>query len=206
MGAARRSHGMGQNFDIDWITVRWLEAMILGIDEEIPAKPPDLRPGFNYKGTPAIPAGVPLSLEQAARAVGMRLSRARRLWVEPVVQQAYETACAAYRKSQDPMNLKTAIDIRDNLANAPQDRLRAVRTIEGPRPVQIAQSITNNILEQRNFSAGYVVDLSGGKWQPKQANEPKMLDITPDESNSGNQARDVEAERREAHAVRPSRR
>lgn len=186
---------------MDWITTRLIEAQILGIDEEVPARPPD---DFHCKGRPAIPAGVPLDLTQAAHAVGMRLSRARRLVCTPTYLQAFDTAIRAYRASQCPANIRTAIKIRDNEGAADRDRLRAVQVLEGPRAIHIVGQVTNNFTQNNDTkiaTAGYVI-------MPREEAKPATIEgevvgASPRDGNAGNAAADFEAQRDEEHRFRP---
>jgi hypothetical protein len=57
---------------LDWKSTNFLYAILLGVDTEIED---------NVVGH--IPANTPLGMEQAARAVGLRIERARRLMVDP---------------------------------------------------------------------------------------------------------------------------
>jgi hypothetical protein len=56
-----------------------------------------------------IPANRPLSLRQAARAVGMKLRRARDLQTTPEFQSALREAAEAIRVAQEPHSLLVAI-------------------------------------------------------------------------------------------------
>ena len=191
MGAARNTWG---RHAIDWTTVRMIEAMIIGIDTEIDDPVVGL-----------IPANEPLTLEQAARAVGMKPSRARRLWPEPAVQGAYETAIDAFRKSQDPKNMKVCIEIRDPDEKA-RDRLKAIQVLEGAKPVAVT-AITNHYT-QNNVAvapAGYVIRLDGKSSRDDQAIEGKTIEASPRKGNAGDFAKDLAEERAEGGRPKPSR-
>ena len=79
MGAARNTWG---RHAIDWTTVRMIEAMIIGIDTEIDDPVVGL-----------IPANEPLTLEQAARAVGMKPSPTYTGGIEGVTASSLMSAC-----------------------------------------------------------------------------------------------------------------
>lgn len=139
MGPARAGWGTR---GIDWATTRLIEAMIIGVDREVEITSPKRDP-LGPDGIPGgyrtitLPANTPLPLEHAARAIGMKVSRARRLQSDPAYQSAFDTAITAYRRAQHPQNIATCISIRDDPENEPRDRLKAVQVLEGPRSVHI---------------------------------------------------------------------
>jgi hypothetical protein len=183
MGPARAGRN---NRAVDWKTTRLIQAMVVGIAEPIED---------NVCGL--IPAGKPLSFREAARAIAMSVRRARALQQEPAFQSALKTAVEAYRACEEPA---MAASIRDDRLARSRDRLNAIETIRGPRPVP---GVTVNV-QQNNGSpapAGYVVDLTPKEHKP--AVEAKTISATSARANVGDVARDAEQERAEAHRFRP---
>jgi hypothetical protein len=171
----------------DLKTRELIHAMIVGLDHPIE----DSAIGH-------IPAGVPLDVKQAARAVGMKVRRGRLLLEDPVFRAAFKTAVEAYRESLEPGNLRVGLELRDNQLQPGKVRLRAAEFLRGPRPVQ---GVTVNV-QQNNGGAptlpGYIIRLDGPAAEP----EPKTIEgriIAPSHrGNVADAARDVEQERAEA--------
>jgi hypothetical protein len=206
MGEARAGNEMttGRR-GIDWATVKLIEAQIVGIAAEVEIDTTARYPKKN--GIPGdyikklLPPNTPLSLEESARAIGMKVGRARRLQTDPHYMQAFDTAIRAYRASTHPQNIRTAITIRDNLENTPRDRLKAIQVLEGPRSVHVVGQVTNNYSQTNQVvaPAGYVIDLTPKEHKPQIEAKPVPAS---ERQNVGDVEIDVDAERRENRANR----
>lgn len=128
----------------DWKVARIIDAMIIGIDKEI-----------DDPIVGRIPARAPLPLEQAARAVGLRLKKARQLQQEPEFRSALEACRATWELGSVAM----ALSIRDDPNNAPKERIRAAEFLRGPRPAAGVQVNVNqnNQTSADPHPAGYVI-------------------------------------------------
>jgi hypothetical protein len=110
-----------------------------------------------------IAAGFPLTLNQAARLVGVRVRRAREVSATALFQGEFNKELIALRNAEKPRNLRTAIEIRDDegdgSAATKTVRLKAIASIEGKAEggstvnVQINQQTVNQV------SPGYVIRL-----------------------------------------------
>lgn len=103
---------------------------------------------------------VPLTLTQAARAVGQRLGRAREMMRDcKAFQTEFNRALAARRASEGPKNLLTAIEIRDergdNTAADRTVRLKAIQSIEGTDRSGV--NVQVNVNSQTNVNPGYII-------------------------------------------------
>jgi hypothetical protein len=124
-----------------------------------------------------IPAGWPMTLEQAARFVGYRIRKARRLASSEEFIRFRGSLMRELRQSEGPRNLATAIRIRDDegdgSAATKTAQLKACQFIEGPPE---KGGVTVNVNQQTNVAAitpGYVIRL--GKFaQPE--GEPRMIE------------------------------
>ncbi|MCW2315111.1 hypothetical protein M2322_000631 [Rhodoblastus acidophilus] len=130
-----------------------IELMTYGLDE------PGTIDGERFE------AGQPLTLTQAARAVGVRLRRAREVAATDLFQHALSREVEALRRSERARNLKTLVKIRDDpglgLAADRAVRIKAVQAIDG-RPGAGAPTVNvqvNNGCDQRQVRAGYVIRL-----------------------------------------------
>jgi hypothetical protein len=110
-----------------------------------------------------IEAGVPLTLEEAAKAVGVRLRRAREIAVSEIFMAALNKEVAALRNSERPKNLLVAKQIRDDegdgSAATKTARLKAIAAIEGRENAGTTVNVQVN--NQTAISPGYVIRLDG---------------------------------------------
>jgi hypothetical protein len=118
--------------------------MLCGIDEPIVD---------NVVGP--ISAHVPLSLEQAARFVGMRLRRARALRMTPEFCEHMRMATANYRACLEPGNIAMALEIRDDRGNKAKDRIKAGEFLRGPREASAGVQVNIN----NQATPGYIIRL-----------------------------------------------
>jgi hypothetical protein len=180
---------------IDWKSAKMMHAMLAGIEAPIED---------NVVGT--IPAGVPLRLEQAARAVGIRLRRARKLQMEPDFCEEMRKATANYRACLAPENIAVAREIRDDKLVKPKDRIKAMEFLQGPQPGRAGTTVTiQNTSPGRVIVAGYNIDLRhpDEKIAPVIDHEPETIPaMPPSENTAGNTASDVVKEHRDELAVR----
>jgi hypothetical protein len=151
-----------------------------------PAKAPDgltrIERQIAYRMVEGLPR--PLTLEEAAKAEGYRLKRARNYLEDLPAFNAYRAQLLkARRMNEEARNLHTAIEIRDDegdgSAATKTVRLKACSFIEGKPD---AASVTVNVNQQTNVAQiqpGYVIRL--GKFsQPEaaigQEREPLTID------------------------------
>lgn len=137
----------------DYLAV--VELMTFGLDE-----PGEIRGEW-------IEAHVPFTLTQAARAMNLRLRRAREMMRDCKAFQAHlNNALAARRTAERPRNLTTAIAIRDDegdkSAATKTVRLKAIQSIEGTDQGGLSVTI-HNINSQANVQPGYVIRLKSDK-------------------------------------------
>jgi hypothetical protein len=118
-----------------------------------------------------IPADWPMSLEQAARFVGYRIRKARRLASTEEFIRFRGSLLRGVRESEGPRNLATAIKIRDDKddgsAATKTVQLKACTFIEGP-PEKPGVGV--NVNQQTNVAAispGYVIRLPAARTEPK---------------------------------------
>jgi hypothetical protein len=141
-------------------TSRLIQSMLVGVYVEFDDFPPK----------------TPLPLDVAAKAVGMRLRRARALQQDNTFISALKAATEAYRTSLEPGSIAMAVEIRDNRSNAPKERIKAAEFLRGPKAVPGV--VINNNLQQNNMShspAGYVIDLCGPTKQLEEELERRRL-------------------------------
>jgi hypothetical protein len=164
----------------------------------LPAPPPDLTDDeqeiarLMVEGLPNdetilgrhVPAGWPLTLEQAAKFMGYRLKRARNvLDAKPEFNSYRGKLLEARRRAEQPRNLVTAIAIRDDEADGSAAtktvRLKAIQAIEGKDG---AAGVTINVNQQTNVAAispGYIIKLRAPREQPpitRSADRPLMIE------------------------------
>jgi hypothetical protein len=117
-------------------------------------------------------AGRPLTLNQAARAVGVRLRRAREGAATELFRTELNRAVKALRNSERARNLQTAIAIRDDngdgTAATKTVRLKAIAAIEGRENTGTTVNVqVNNQTNVAAISPGYVIRLDG----PERSND-----------------------------------
>ncbi len=126
-----------------------IDAMIHGVDHD-----------YEVDGD-LVPAGMPLTLKQAALACGVRCRQARELASTTLFKAELNKAEIGFRNSERPRNLHTAVVIRDDegdgSAATKTARLKAIATIEG-KPT--AGTTINVNAQQNNAVAGYVIRLN----------------------------------------------
>jgi len=136
-----------------------IELMVYGLDE-----------AGDIEGQ-RLEAGVPLTLRQACRAVGVRLRRMRDMHATALFQTELNRAVLARRNAEKPKNLTTAIEIRDdmgdNTAATKTVRLKAIQSIEGADRAGVQVTIHNSD-SQANIAPGYVIRLRPDRQEPKQ--------------------------------------
>ena len=123
MGKAR---AWKNNRALDFKSHRLIQCMLVGAAAAVED---------SWFGT--IPAHVPLPVEHAARVVGMRVKRARRLQLDPSFRSALRTALDGLRESEEPANFAAALAIRDHKDSPPRLKLAAIDTLRGPAPVAV---------------------------------------------------------------------
>jgi hypothetical protein len=108
-----------------------------------------------------IAAGMPLTLRQAARQLGVRLRAARAVSDTALFQAAFSRALLSLRRSEGPKNLHTAILIRDDQGDGSAAtktvRLKAIDSIEGKS--SSGTHVQVNVAQQTNLTPGYVIRL-----------------------------------------------
>jgi hypothetical protein len=116
-----------------------------------------------------LPLNTPLSLEQAARAAGLRLRNARQVAALPQFQKLIVESVNAIRSGEYSRNIHTLVAIRDdvgeNSAADKKTRIEAARTLMGPDEAKGGPRVTVNV-NNAAISAGYVIDLSGDDRPP----------------------------------------
>jgi hypothetical protein len=116
-----------------------------------------------------IAANWPLSLEQAARFVGYRIRKARRLASQENFIQFRGKLLRERRESEGPRNLSTLIQIRDDkgegLAADRTVRLKAAQAIEGVSD-KASVNVTVNTQTNVGIQPGYVIRLPALKPPP----------------------------------------
>jgi len=140
-----------------------------------------------------IPAHQPLTLRQAARAVGVSMRHSREVHETPLFQTELNRAIAARRNSERPKNLTTAITIRDdpgdNTAADRTVRLKAIRSIEERDGAAGVTMTVNNSNNQTHISPGYVIRLRP-KDQQRPGDSAKVIDASSSEARAQESARD----------------
>jgi hypothetical protein len=129
-----------------------IELMVYGLDE-----------AADIEGE-RIEAGAPLTLRQAARAVGVRLRKARELSETALFQRELQKVRQSQCNGERPRNLKVAIEIRDDAGDGSAAfataRLKAIQTIEGrDGGTSKAVQINNNSGNSTTITPGYVIKL-----------------------------------------------
>jgi len=185
--------------------------LVIGLETEVEVagarepKKDGIPGGYSRK---MLPANTPLSIEDAARASGVNLKKARALQLDPAFGEAIKSAVETRRQCLEPRVLAMAVEIMDDRSNPPKDRIRAGQCILGPKPVQ--GGVTVNVAQQNNVDphpAGYVIDLRSPAFRILKDDEPKIITASP-RGNTGDVEADVEAERAEikqaeAYRVKP---
>jgi hypothetical protein len=144
----------------------------------------------------------PMSLEIAARFVGMRVTRARWLLTTPEFRSAFDTAIEAYRATLEPGNLAMALRIRDDATQRARDRLKAAEFLRGAKPAAAATVVSVTQNNTAPAIAGYVLNLGVPMREHEKAIAGEIIDA-PAPGNVGEAAADVAQERRESHRFRP---
>lgn len=145
-----------------WKIWRYIDALVIGISEPVD----DKIVGF-------IPANVALPMEQAARAVGVYLKKARALQLDPEFGEELDRAYELRRQCLKPRVLAVAVEIMEDRGQPAKARLQAGQCILGPKP-SAPSTIVN--VQQNNAGpapCGYVVNLTGA---PLPDSEPKIIE------------------------------
>ncbi len=125
-----------------------IDAMVHGIDRD------------SVLDGDMVPAGMPLTLKQAALACGVRTRQARELASTTLFKAELNKTEIGFRNSERPRNLHTAIVLRDDegdgSAATKTVRLKAIAAIEG-KP---AATTINVSAQQNNVATGYVIRLN----------------------------------------------
>ena len=114
-----------------------------------------------------IPAHKPLTLVQAASAMGMRRKQAREIAQTDVFLAELNRQVKARAQAEKPRNLQRLIEIRDRegqgMAADVTASLKAIAQMEGKDDRQAAVNVTVNAgCDQRQVKAGYVIRLGDG--------------------------------------------
>jgi hypothetical protein len=116
-----------------------------------------------------IPADWPMSLEQAARFVGYRIRKARRLAGTEEFVRFRGSLMRELRESEGPRNLATAIQIRDDKGDGSAAtktvQLKACAFIEGP-PDKASVTVNVNTHTNVGITPGYVIRLPAKREPP----------------------------------------
>lgn len=108
-------------------------------------------------------AGTPIGLPVAAKALGFRVKLVRRWADTKVFQEALREAMRARRVYEDPVNLATAIELRDKIGDGSVERDRTrLKAIESIRAKELPPPVNVNISQRvgiANVVPGYVIKL-----------------------------------------------
>jgi hypothetical protein len=154
----------------------------------MPSNPPEgltrIERQIAYRMVEGLPR--PLTLEEAAKAEGYRLKRARTYLADLPAFNLYRAQLLkARRENEAARNLHTAIEIRDDEGDGSAAiktvRLKAINIIEG-RPE--GASVTVNVNQQTNVATitpGYVIRLPAGVPMPARIEEQEPEPLTIDQ-------------------------
>ena len=132
-------------------------------------------------GRRPIPPGSPLSVAQAALAIGVAKSYATRWSQTPLFRERLRVSIRARREAEEPENIAAAIEIRDNHGDGTIDRdrirLAAIDRLRVKEPaaavnVELQQhTLINSGQEPKTIAAGYVIRTSTESEPEQKSNE-----------------------------------
>lgn len=111
-----------------------------------------------------LPPGTPLSIRQAAFALGMRPRSCDRWSLTPIFREALKSEVLARRHFEEPENVAVALSIRDDPTAYPRDRLLAVNAlrVREPSPAVNVSIAQQTLLGGARIAAGYVIKIDTG--------------------------------------------
>lgn len=118
------------------------------------------------------PLGVPLSLDEAAQVIGIRMRHARRWLADPVIKAAMAKAVADRRGAAQPMVLAQLELIAGSpiVDPKPSDIIKAGQILlgEDSKGFSVNVQVNNQTNIANPIRPGYVLDLSAMKAKPAQ--------------------------------------
>lgn len=128
-----------------------IDAMLYGVSQDI------------VVDGSVVAAGTPVGLPVAAKALGFRVKLVRRWADTKVFQEALREAMRARRLYEDPVNLATAIELRDKIGDGSVERDRTrLKAIDSIRAKELPPPVNVNISQRvgiANVVPGYVIKL-----------------------------------------------